>query len=308
MRVALTGAGGFLGRYVLESLHERGIETVLLGRTRPVHNAQAEFVEVDLLAKTDFLPLMKSIRATHLVHLAWCTEHGEYKTSPVNQDWVPATVRLAEAFILAGGQGLVAAGSCAEYDWSSGNCSEEHLPRQSSSPYGAAKAEARSQVTALCSQGEIPCAWGRIFFPYGTGEDRRRLIPSLIDALQGKRPAFGVQALARRDFLHASDVASALLALLYGQAIGTYNLCSGEPTALADVVRKVARILHADPQVVLDLPTRQTEEPILLVGDNRRLRHLGWKPKITLAEGLYRTISEMPAAIEDGKSIKGRPR
>lgn len=292
MRVLLTGASGFLGRHVLNSLRQRSIETVMLGRKRAPDSDFADFIEADLLADQDFATLIEASGATHLLQLAWYAEHGKYWTSPLNLRWVEATTRLVETFCQSGGQRVVAAGTCAEYDWPHGYCREDSTPLNPATLYGTAKDATRRLAMAVCAQYRVPCAWGRVFLPFGAGEASQRLVPSLIGALRGERSPFGVNAAAYRDFLHASDVAEGFVALLHGETSGAYNISSGQPVQLADVVRQLARLLDADPQAVLDLATARPGEPPLLVGENLKLKTLGWQPALSLAEGLERAISE----------------
>lgn len=293
MRVLLTGASGFLGSYVLNSLHQQGIDTVVLGRKPPNHNnnfnyVDTAFIEADLLAPCiSFTSLAQKAKATHLLHLAWYAEHGKYWASPLNLRWVEATTHLTEAFCQAGGQRVVVAGTCAEYDWSYGYCREDNTPLNPATLYGVAKDASRRLVMAVCSQHQVPCAWGRVFLPFGVGESKERLIPSLIDVFQDQRPPFGVNAAAYRDFLYASDVADALITLLKNNLCsGAYNISSGEPVQLEALVYHLADLLGANPHVVLDLTTERPTEPTLLVGENQKIRTLGWQPKLSLVQGL----------------------
>lgn len=292
MRVLITGATGFLGRYVLEALHRHGIESVVLGRRRPLHAPFTDFIEVDCLASPDFASLVRRAAGTHLLHLAWYAEHGQFWASPLNLRWVEATTRLVEAFCQAGGGGIVLAGTCAEYDWSHGYCREDSTPLDPATLYGTAKDAARRLAMVVCAQHQIPCAWGRVFLPYGAGEDDRRLMPSLIAALQGKHAPFGVDATAYRDFLHASDVAEAFIALLRSSAQGAYNISSAEPIRLGDLVETLAGLLKADPQTILALAPNQPKGVPLLVGENRKLRDLGWRPALSLIQGLGQVLRE----------------
>lgn len=295
MKVLLTGASGFLGRYVLDSLQRQGIDTVTIGRRRSPHDTFSDFIEADLLSTSDFDALAKASAATHLLHLAWYTEHGKYWTSPLNLCWVAATTSLVDAFCKADGQHVVVAGTCAEYDWLHGYCREDSTPLNPATLYGTAKDATRRLVTAVCSQHQVPCAWGRVFLPFGTGEARERLIPSLIEVFLGRRPPFGVYATAYRDLLHASDVADGFVTLLRSRATGAYNICSGEPIRLGNVVRELAQLMDADPQTVLTLNTQRPGEPPLLVGENVKLKQLGWKPTLCLTDGLEKTIREFQA-------------
>ncbi len=288
MKILLTGASGFIGRYVLKALQHNRIEVIAVGRAR--QEPAVPFIEADLLSVTDFGPLVQQAQATHLLHLAWYAEHGKYWTSPLNLRWAEATTRLVEPFCAAGGQQVVIAGTCAEYDWTHGYCREDSTPLNPAPLYGTAKDAARRLAMAVCEQHQVPCAWGRIFLPYGQGESAGRLIPSLIDVFRGKREPFGVNATAYRDFLHASDVAEGFVRLLNTGASGAYNICSGEPVRLAEVVTTLASLLGADPAPVLALATERPGEPSLLVGENLKLKVLGWRPTLTLGQGLERTL------------------
>ena len=288
MRVLLTGASGFLGSYVQESLERCGAEVVVLGRTPP--RRSAEFIELDLLSVTDFRPWLREANATHLLHLAWYAEHGKYWSSPLNLRWVDATVRLVEGFCESGGCRVVAAGTCAEYDWRYSYCQEESTPCAPATLYGVAKDVARRLVMAVCAKYKVSCGWGRVFIPFGNRESVERLIPSLVDVFKGGRPPFGVNARAYRDFLHASDVANGLVRLLSQDSNEVYNVSSGEPTRLSEIVLALADLLDADPNPILDLTSERSGEPLILLGDSLKLRSIGWSPMLDLRQGLKKTL------------------
>ena len=292
MKLLLTGASGFLGGHVLGILRQQGIQTVMLGRTRATDSAFAEFVAADLLATPDFSALVKAAGASHLLHLAWYAEHGKYWDSPLNLRWVDASTRLVEAFCQSGGQQVVMVGTCAEYDWDSAWCREDHTPLAPATLYGIAKDATRRLVMAVCAQHGVRCAWGRVFLPYGAGESSQRLIPSLISVFRGLRAPFGVNAPAFRDFLHVSDVAQGLVTLLLKGADGAYNVSLGQPVQLANVLRELAGLLQADPEPMLTLSEKRAGEPALLVGENIKLQSLGWQPALTLGHGLAKTVDE----------------
>ena len=283
MKVLLTGASGFIGRHVLNQLLNAGIDTVLAARSRPA-GYTGDFIEADLLQNEDCGDIIQRAGASHLIHLAWYAEHGQYWTSPLNLRWVEASVRLVEAFCTAGGQKVVTAGTCAEYDWAFGFCREDSTPLNPATLYGTAKDSTRRLLDAVCKSNQTQFVWGRIFLPYGKGEDNRRLIPSLIEVFQGKRPPFGVNANAYRDFLHVEDVANGFIRLLLSDAEGSYNIASGQPKQIAEVVQLISHRFEANPAIVLDLSTERPGEPEILFGDSRKLRALGWQPAHSMSE------------------------
>jgi nucleoside-diphosphate-sugar epimerase len=292
MKVMVTGASGFLGRYVVASLLRSGFNVIAVGRETSSSTQAVEFIPFDLLER-DPHELVRAAGATHLIHLAWYTEHGKYWSSPLNSEWVQATTMLAQAFCQMGGQHIIAAGTCAEYDWSDGYCFEATTPLKPNSVYGNAKDTTHRLLTGLSETYSVPYAWPRIFFPFGAGENRERLVSAVIDALRGVRPPFGVNGACRRDFLHAFDIGEAFKTLLVARAHGAFNISSAQPVQIRELVELLARQLQADPAPILELPGSRPNEPMLLAGDNARLRSLGWKPQLSLLEGLQRTIQEI---------------
>mgnify|MGYP000672145792 CR=1 FL=1 len=287
-RILLTGATGFIGSNIIMPLLADGFEVHAVSLSS---NSQKYIEEnnviwhaSNLLDTESSISLIEDVRPTHLLHFAWYTEHGAYWESPINLKWKQASIRLVEAFCNAGGQKVVIAGTCAEYDWAHGYCSEDLTPLNPTTLYGVAKDATRNLTMAMCSKHQVDYAWGRIFLPYGKGEDIRRLIPSLVAVFQDKLPPFGVNASAYRDFLHVQDVATGFIALLQKDVVGVYNICSGKPVQLSEVVRQIAQEYGGDPKIVLNLSSERLGEPALLVGNNQKLKSLGWEQQYLLTK------------------------
>lgn len=284
MRVLLTGATGFVGRYVAQELDAHGIGVVTVGRGP--RTDQHEHIQTDLLCLTDYTGLIRAAKATHLVHLAWYVEHGKYWTHPLNVDWIKATSGLIKAFCEGGGRHVVVSGTCAEYDCNYGYHTEDVTPINPATIYGVAKDATRRICLNICNEFSVPLAWGRLFFPYGRGEPESRLLPALADVLRGAKAAFGVNAESYRDFLHVTDTAAALVVLTKSEASGCFNISSGEATQIGGVVRLLAQKMAVSCDAVLDMPSARPGEPNFLVGSNHRITKLGWSKKVSLEKGL----------------------
>jgi len=138
-RVLLTGATGYIGRSVQDALLARDFEVHATSRNAVQVDSKIAWHHVDLLDSASVAKLLKTISVTHLIHLAWVTEPGAYWQSSDNARWQAASIELLKNFSASGGKRAVLAGTCAEYDWSSGHCSEESTPLKAQSPYTTAK-------------------------------------------------------------------------------------------------------------------------------------------------------------------------
>ncbi len=284
MKFLVTGASGFIGQYVISALEAVNYDYTTIGRA--IKDKDPNHICADLLATEDFSAIISGINPTHLIHLGWYVEHGKYWDSPLNIKWMDVTYRLLDAFYKNGGQHALISGTCAEYDWKYGYCSEGSTPTSPATIYGVIKDSTRRMSELMSRQYGSTLTWGRIFFPYGPGESQHRLVPSLFDVFRQKCEPFGVGSESYRDFLHASDLAQAILICSIKKYHGAINLCSGKPLSVETLVKKISQVCNQNPEQILKLSSQRYGEPRLLVGDNQILLSLGWRQKISLYEGL----------------------
>ncbi|MDX1501486.1 MAG: NAD(P)-dependent oxidoreductase [Thermoanaerobaculia bacterium] len=293
-RVLLTGATGFIGRHCVPRLASRGLEVHAVSSRPPAEAAEGiVWHRADLLDETQVGDLAAAARATHLLHLAWHTRPGDLYGSPANQRWADAGLALLRA---AGEHGLeraAVAGSCAEYDWRdvAGDLAEEGSPLAPQSEYGRAKLRLSGLAREWAGSAGVSLVWPRIFFLYGPGEDRRRLVPAVITALLAGEEAQLTHGRQVRDYLYVEDAAQLLVDLLAAAVEGPVNVGSGRPVTVAEIAAEAARQLDGQGLVRLGARPAPAGEPPRLVADVGRLtRALGWRPATSLTEGLARTI------------------
>lgn len=290
-RVLVTGATGFIGARALAPLRERGFDVHAVSRSRPEGAAAESWHEADLLDDSARAELVRELRPTHLLHLAWYAEHGKFWTSLENVRWVAATVRLAAEFAAAGGRRAVFAGTCAEYEWGHGTCSEATTPLDPATLYGKAKDATRRVVEAAADETGISTAWGRVFFLYGPREHPGRLVSSVARALVSGERAATSDGHQLRDFMHVDDVAAAFAALLASEVEGAVNVASGEPVALRTVIERIAAAAGRPDLLDLGaLPPRPGDPPELVGAVARLHDEVGFRPAYTLDDGLAETV------------------
>ena len=292
-RVLVTGASGFLGRHALPRLQSLGYEVHAVTRRRMGDPSGVRWHQKDLLEKSAARDIIRRIRPTHLLHLAWCADPVDFWETPDNIRWFNATTRLFDAFAAFDGQRVVGIGSCAEYEWASEvHCYESTTPTRPFSLYGESKLAAGRCLEMLGAAGHFSAAWGRLFFLYGPWGHRRRLPGVVIEPLLGGRPAPCSSLTQFRDYLFIDDAAAAIVAMLDGSVEGAVNVASGESVQIIEMVKSVAQLLNGEHLLQVGaIPDAETNNPRSIVADVTRLRNeVGFAPSVSLAEGLRRTV------------------
>jgi nucleoside-diphosphate-sugar epimerase len=305
-RVAIvTGGAGFIGRHALPHLAAKGFAVHVLSRQTLSKDQQKDILAagasdtffhggVDLHDTEAVEPLLREIQASHLLHLAWDTRHGVFWNSTENLDWIVTSKLLVQSFISHGGKRIVAAGTCAEYDWNSGEVTldETKSKLRPLSMYGQCKVAFRKSLVTLCAHHQVSSAWGRIFFLFGPHEDPKRLVASAILALlEGKEfPASAGDQL--RDFMYVDDVARGFVELLNSDVQGDVNVASGRASSVAEIVTLLGEIVGRPELIKLGAKPKQPNEPARLVASVERLKEeVGVTTSRSLREALQESVS-----------------
>ncbi len=291
-RVLVTGAAGFIGRHSLAALAGRAEETHAVSSRVPTHpEGGVHWHRADLLSSGGAAELLSEVAPSHLLHLAWFSGHREIYQSPENNRWVQPSLDLLQAFREHGGERAVLAGSCAEYDWSEGLCSELATPLRPVTTYGAAKVALFRAYEEVIARTGFSGAWARIFFLFGPGEPETRLLASVIRSLLVGEPARCTHGEQLRDYLYVGDVADALVTLLASDVTGAINIASGEAPPIKELVLAAARKLDAEDRVELGaLPAPANEAPRVQAEIGRLVGEVGWHLRHGLDAGLDQTI------------------
>jgi len=291
-KVLITGGTGFIGRHCLPLLLAQGYEVHATYANSYIKDyPEVAWHKVDLLDTKSTSKLVMDIQATYLLHFAWFTTYGEFWSSPENHHWMQASYSLIEQFVLNGGQRVVVAGSCAEYDWKYGICSEQLTPLVPATLYGSCKHGLQLMLNTLAKENQISWAWGRIFYLYGPHENPSKFIPYVINTMLEGKPVTCKAGSKLTDYMYVEDVASAFVALLESDFQGPLNIASGTPVYLKDIVEKIAIELGDVNDVHYEEVSFSEDNPAMLIADNHYLKDIvGWEPHYDLDTGLKKTI------------------
>jgi nucleoside-diphosphate-sugar epimerase len=295
MKVLVTGASGFIGAHVTKCLLDHNHQVGIL--VRPGNAAvrlqllqnRCETISATLEDKELLEKAIDRFEPEACIHLAWYAEPGKYLDASQNVQSLASSMFLFQALIKAGCRQIIAAGTCFEYDTNFGYLHED-TPVRPASLYAAAKLSCCLMGSQLAAQAKISFAWGRIFYPYGPQEDPRRLVHAAIKALmQGDVfPASAGEQV--RDYIHVADVSAAFCTLMEKNADGIFNISTGVPVSVRQVLETLGRVLKRSDLIQFGaLPYRKWEPPFIC-GANARLRNLGWSPGYSVEEGLSETI------------------
>lgn len=277
--ILVTGASGFLGAHLVNTLERLG-EDVVRHSSRDGNLAESR---------------PRAAGVQHVYHLAAKTYVPDSWRDPqsfyaVN---VMGTVNVLE-YCRNTGASLTLVSS---YVYGRPEClpiSEDH-PLRPFNPYGHSKQLAEEAARFYSESFQVRVSIVRPFNLYGPGQAKEFLIPTLI--YQALSPDYEAITVAddrpKRDYVFVDDVVELLIVLGSKSEIGgTYNAGSGISVSVQEVAETIVMLAGTRKPVVSRNEVRPNEVLDTVADISRARDALGWSPKIGLREGLERTIRE----------------
>lgn len=299
MRALVTGASGFVGRYLVERLRTAGYDVVAAGGP---HETEPAFLPIDLADTESIRAAFDVARPDVVFHLA-------------AQAFVPRSLEAPDETYeinVIGTAGVLAV----QRAWSRENDAKVRFVFISSAevygaqppsamplrettapnpvnPYAASKAAAEAVVLGEARSFGVDAVIARAFNHIGPGQNGRFVVPAFANQLAaiaaGGEPVMHVGNLdARRDFLDVRDVVDAYAAIAErGESGEAYNVASGGAVSIREILGELIRIAHV-PVEVRDDPARMRPSDVPIVyGSSEKLRErTGWAPRIPLRRSL----------------------
>ncbi|MFH0939742.1 MAG: NAD-dependent epimerase/dehydratase family protein [Planctomycetota bacterium] len=294
-KVLITGAAGFLGRYLVHEFSRLGWEITALDQVSidaASHNATLAGVNwLQMTLPADALcPLLKTLRPDVLVHAAGPASVPGSVANPLAdfEGSVRVLCHILDILRRVSPQTrLIFLSSAAVY----GN--PEHLPVREDapcrpiSPYGFHKLMCERLLDEYATVYGLRVCAARIFSAYGPGLRRQALWDICRKILTRPTVELSGTGAETRDFIHGADIATALVHLAERAQFKaeTYNLASGVETTIAALAQQLVAELNFGNEVVFS-GIQRAGDPLRWVADITRLRELGFIPKVSLTEGL----------------------
>ncbi|MDD1667627.1 MAG: SDR family NAD(P)-dependent oxidoreductase [Methanomicrobiales archaeon] len=302
-RVLVTGAHGFIGSHLTRALLEEGYgvgvlhrESSDLRRIRDLEGRLSHHI-ADLRDPASVQAAVAEAHPDALVHLAtyYAVEHRPDEVGVMMDTNVKGTVALLEASREAGVSLFLNAGTCAVYR-------EKDTPLMETDPvspqnlYALTKLQAEEACRFYSDRLGVPAATLRLFPPYGPADNERRLIPYVIRSIIAGEEVRLTSGTQRWDFVYVEDVVAAFVAAMKrpeaAASAGTMNVGTGDPWAVRDLVTRLAGLTGEKARLLWGAIPHRKNEVWYNSGSWGLIRSvLGWEPRVSLDDGLERTIA-----------------
>ena len=272
MKIAVTGATGFIGRHVIAALQTTDVEIVAVVRdTRlmtasPLKDWQSCHTVFMDIAKPSENAWQQLGYPDVLIHLAW-DGLPNYKSLHHFETELPKHYSFLKQLIKEGLPAIVVAGTCFEYGMRSGALSADLLP-QPANAYAYGKAALHQQLQLLQTTHAFKLTWARLFYLYGRGQAPTSLYTQLQQAIARGDKVFNMSGGEQlRDYLPVEVAAQQLVQLAISQhAMNTVNICSGRPVSVRGLIEQWLSEKNSDMHLNLGYYPYPDYEPMAFWG------------------------------------------
>lgn len=293
MTYLITGAFGFVGRFLVEYLLDTKKDIYIVGTSRKsiteIRDARFYFEQIDLNEKGHITKLITKHQPSYIIHLAAESSVGfswKYPTISFNNN-VNIYLNLLEAVRHTNNKcRILSVGSSECY----GIVAEKELPLKETnqlnpvSPYAVARV-AQEMLSKVYIDGfGLDIVMTRSFNHIGPKQDARFVVPSFAKQIldrqknKSKEPIETGNLSIIRDFLDVRDVVKAYdLLLAQGETGEVYNICSGEGHSLASIIMMISNIVNFSVETQVNPSYIRPNDNPKIVGDNSKIiKKTGW--------------------------------
>lgn len=302
MRILITGGAGFIGSHVADALIERGHRVTILdnlssGREENV-NRRAKFYKFDLGNRKRLEKLFEKIQPEAVFHFA---AQINVRTS-VEDPLSDAATNIMSSLSLidlamkhAVKKFIFSSTGGAMFDDTTLRPTPESISAVPLSPYGIAKLSIEHYLRFFHQVHGLPYVilrYANVYGPRQNAHGEAGVVSIFLTRmLEGTSPTINGDGFQTRDYVYVSDVAEANVKALDSTIQeGVFHIGTGIETSVNDIFRmlnwqfgKTFEEIHG--------PAQSGETKASSLDAHQAKRHLGWEPKVALAEGLVATAT-----------------
>lgn len=304
MRVLVTGAGGFVGKHLVSRLVNKGHQVFAgLRQGEGRFDSPVSTVFLDLVDASKIDKIVEAVKPDGLIHLAAQSMVKIAWQDPANTLLINTvgTINLINSVKLhAPNAKIITVGSSEEYGVTAkkGEPLTEEDACFPQNPYATSKLAMGQVVLQLAKKDQLNIIHVRPFNHFGPGQQEGFVVSdfaSQISRIENDLlpPVMKVGDLsAKRDFTDVRDVIEAYVHLLEKPVeSGVYNVCSGFPQAISDILNMLLQKANLPIEVQIDSERFRPSEVPVFIGSSDKIRQAtGWRPKRNFEESLFETL------------------
>ena len=300
--VLVTGAGGFIGSHLAEQLVQLGAKTRALVHYRgngswgwldeSPFRGEMEIIAADVRDRDLVVQAMKGVNVVfHLAALIGIPYSYHAPSSYVDTNIV-GTLNVLQAGRDLGVERIVHTSTSEVYGTARYVPIDESHPLQAQSPYAATKIGADKLVESFHLSYGLPVVTVRPFNAFGPRQSERAIVPTIItQILSGDTVRLG-NLNPTRDLNYVSNTVDAFV--LAAATVGkTMNIGSGREISIGKLVELIAGLMGKKIQIQVEDERERpqnSEVERLLANATLARETIGWEPKVSLEDGLRKTI------------------
>lgn len=312
-KVLVTGAGGFIGSHLAESLVREGAEVRAmvhynaLGRRGWLDSSPlSSDMEVVVGDITDRDSVRRAVQGNEIVfHLAALIAIPYSYQAPLSyvRGNVEGTLNVLQAALETGVRRVLHTSTSEVYGTARFVPITEEHPLQGQSPYSASKIGADKMAEAFAASFKLEVVTVRPFNTFGPRQSARAVIPTIItQCLRGNVITLGALH-PTRDLNYVDNTVQGFRAAALSEAAAgeVIHFGSGREISVGDLARLIAKLMGKEMEIQTNqerLRPEKSEVERLLANNSKAEKLLGWSPKVDLETGLLKTIHWLGANLD----------
>lgn len=236
MKVLVTGANGYIGRYVIKSLLDMKVEVIATDLVTGDIDPRAIIVNTDIFSENK--DLYKQLKEPEvIIHLAW--RDGFIHNAESHMINLSSHYKFLINMVNSGIKQVVVMGSMHEVGYFEGAI-DESTPTNPKSLYGIAKNSLRKALEISLQDKEVLFQWIRGYYIYGDDLKSNSIFGKILQAAeQGKRVFPFTMGKNKYDFITCEELGYQIACVSTQTKVkGIINCCSGNPISLADKIEE----------------------------------------------------------------------
>jgi len=303
-KLLIVGGSGFIGRNLSIKSVNLGYQTTVISLTKIDSDkkiSKVKYIQVDITNLIDLRKKLSNQIFHYIINLSGYIDHSSFLNggNKVIETHFGGVQNLLEVVDWSQLKKFVQIGSSDEYGGLPAPQNED-LRESPISPYSIGKVSSTNLLQMLYRTEKFPAVVLRLFLVYGDGQSNNRFVPQIINGCLLDKIFATSKGEQLRDFCYVDDITDGILLSLENEKVNgeIINLASGVPISIREVIEIIQEYVGGGKPDFGKIPYRNGENMRLFADISKAKTILNWYPKITLLEGIKKTVASINSKNE----------